>query len=491
MRTNSIPDIEFLERYAGRMALGSERGRGSNHFLRFKIVGHRLTIDQAKTIAWISEKFGRGYLEVTTRGSIQVHWIRDEDAPEIFSKMDEVGLATDMCGQAFPIARYGDVRNIVTCPVTGIQKGELIDTYPLVRRLSEYFSGNPNYLDLPRKFKIAITSCPIKCVRPEIHDLVLIAVEKEGRVGFTPLIGGRLGEPPYLAKPMNIFLEPGEVFEFVRSVVEVYRDHGPRDQKATARFAHMVDRVGVGGIKALLKEYLTHEFEEFHADVTRTQWGDHIGVNEQKQLGLYYIVIPLPAGMIHVTQFKKIIDLVEERGYELRTSPLQKLILVNVKEEELKEVEEFLSSMGFDLYSPPIRWTSLGCPADMCGKALEPPKEKVLEIEQHLERVFGEKLKRLRVSIAISGCPHSCAHHKISEIGLQSKVVRANGSVEPAYDVYIGVASSKLSRRFLTNVPSRDVKFVIERIVASYLESGLQDFREFGERLLRGDIGWS
>jgi len=117
-RNDMIPDIELLEKFPRKFALGSERGKGSDHFLRFKIIGCKLTIEQAKVIAEIAEKYGRGCLEITTRGNIQVHWIRDEDALKIFAKMDEVGLTMDMCGQAFPIPQYGDVRNMVTCPVT-------------------------------------------------------------------------------------------------------------------------------------------------------------------------------------------------------------------------------------------------------------------------------------------------------------------------------------------------------------------------------------
>lgn len=493
MRTEgkSIPDIDFLERFSGRFALGSEKGKGSEHFLRFKIVGCRLTIEQAKVVMEIAEKYGRGILEVTTRGNIQVHWIKDEDAPEIFAKMDEVGLTTDMCGQGFPIPRYGDVRNITTCPVTGLEKGELMDTYPIVKELSEFFSGKPEYLDLPRKFKIAVTACPINCIRPEINDLALIAIKYDGKVCFTPFIGGRLGGLSVLAKPMNVLVEPENVLDFAKTIVGIYRDYGPRKAKATARFAHMVQEWGVDKIRQKIEECLGKTFKGFDASSLKLNWGDHVGVNEQKQKGLYYIVLPLPAGKIDVGRFKKLITFAEKHGYELRTSPLQKLIVANVPKGELGEFKALLRQMNFDLSSPYLRWSSIACPGDMCGKAMESPKEKVQEIEQHLEKTLMRNLDDLRIRIAISGCPNSCSHHKIAEIGLQSTIVKTNRGIRPAYDLFIKGTSSKLSQKVLTGIPSEEVKYVVERIIKLYLKSGFKDFEGFGEKLIRGEIKWS
>lgn len=483
-------DIGSIDRFAGRYALGYERGEGSRHFLRIKVVGGELSLEQAKVVAELSENYGRGYLEVTTRHSIQLHWIRDEDAPEIFARMEEVGLNTDMCGQGYPQARYGDVRNIVTCPVSGVQRGEILDVQPIVRRAVEMFTGKPEYLDLPRKFKIAISACPLNCIRPEINDLGLIAVDSEYGLGFTAFIGGSIGislPSPMLAKPMNVYVAPEKALEFMKAMVEVYRDHGNRESKAKARFKWMVQELGVEGVRRLVEEKIGEKLKPFPAENLKLEWSDHIGCQPQKQEGFYFIVVPTPTGILDVKQFKKIIELVEMYGgSRIRVSPLQKLVLVDVPEDMLEKVRKELDMIGLGLDRPPVRWTTLGCPTNFCGKAIENVKSRVIEIEEHLEKVFGEKLENLNIRIAISGCPNSCAHHRIAEIGLQATTIRDAGMSKPAYDVYLGGKSSRISKLFLRRVPADRVKHVVEEIVGKYLEGGFSDFRSYVETLVQG-----
>lgn len=482
-------NVDDIERFAGRYALGYERGEGSSHFLRIKVVGAEITVEQAEVIAELSEKYGRGYLEVTTRHSIQLHWIKDEDALEIFAKLEEVDLNTDMCGQAYPEARYGDVRNIVTCPVSGVQRGELLNTLPIVREAVKFFTGKPEYLDLPRKFKIAVSACPLNCVRPEINDLGLIAVKSEYGLGFTAFIGGGIGRPPMLAKPMNIFIDVDEALAFMKSMVEVYRDNWKGKSKAKARFKWMVHEFGVEKIRRLVEDYMGKELKTFNTRLLSVPWGDHVGCQPQKQEGLYFIVIPTFAGVLYVKQFRKIIKLAERfGGGRIRVSPLQKLILINIPEDKLSTVKDELRSIGFNFKHPPIRWTTLACPTNFCGKALENVKKKAAEIEEHLEAVFGFNLEKLKLRLAISGCPNSCAHHMISEIGLQATVMRVNGKIKAAYHIYLGGSTSKISRLFLRNVPSEEVKYEIEKIVRKCLQGSFKNFRDFAEHLLMGEV---
>ncbi len=482
-------DIKAIDRFAGRYALGYEKGEGSNHFLRIKVVGGELTIEQARTIAELSEKYGHGYLEITTRHDIQLHWIKDEDAPIIFAKLEEVGLNTDMCGQAYPEARYGDVRNIVTCPVSGIQKGELFDTLPIVKEAVKFFTGKTEYLDLPRKFKIAISACPLNCVRPEINDLGLIAIKSNYGLGFTAFIGGGIGVPPVLAKPMNTYIGLDEVLDFIKAIVEVYRDYGNRKSKAKARFKWMVEEFGIEKIKKLIETKMYKQLKFFNAKNIELKWDDHIGYQSQKQDGFYFIVIPILAGILNVKQFKKILGLINKYdGNRIRVSPLQKLILVDIPEDKLPVIIKELKNIGFDFNHPSIRWTTIACPTNFCGKALENVKNRAIEIEEHLEKIFGMKLKDLKLRIAISGCPNSCAHHRIAEIGLQATAIRKNGAIKPAYDIYLRCESPGISQLFLKNVLAEDVKYEIEKLIKMYLEMNFSNFHEFAKKCLEGKI---
>ncbi|MEM2228278.1 MAG: nitrite/sulfite reductase [Candidatus Bathyarchaeia archaeon] len=483
-------ELDSLERFVGKYALGYEKGEGSNHFLRIKVVGGELTTTQAKAIAELSETYGKGYLEITTRHDIQLHWIKDEDAPEIFAKLEKLDLTTDMCGQAYPEARYGDVRNIVTCPVSGVQKGELIDTLPIVKETVKFFTGRKEYLDLPRKFKIAISGCPLNCIKPEINDLALIAVKIDDSIGFTVLIGGGIGPPPILAKPMNIYIAPEEALSFIKAIVEVYRDYGSRESKAKARFKWMVEVLGVEKIKTLIEEKLGKKLKSFDAKSLNLNWEEHIGCQPQKQDGLFFLVVPIPMGMLTSDKFLRIAQIADDYcGGKFRLSPLQKIVLVNIPEERLHEVEERLKQIGFFMNKPSLRWTAIACPGHFCGKALENPKIRALEAIEHLERVFNGKLKNDYVRICFSGCPNSCGHHAIADIGLQA-VKLENGDPIPAYNIYLG-GKAKVSKLFLKAVPADEVKLKLEDIIKAYLNSQdeFKSFRDFAESLLvRGKL---
>jgi sulfite reductase beta subunit-like hemoprotein len=449
------------------------------------VVGGELTTIQAKAIAELSETYGKGYLEITTRHDVQLHWIEDEDAPEIFAKLEKLGLTTDMCGQAYPEARYGDVRNIVSCPVSGVQKGELIDALPIVKEAVKFFTGKKEYLDLPRKFKIAISGCPLNCIKPEINDLALIAVKTENGIGFTALIGGGIGLPPILAKPLNVYITPEEVLSFLKAIVEVYRDYGSRESKPKARFKWMVEALGIEKIRMLIEERLGKKLEIFDAKSLKLNWEEHVGCQPQKQDGLFFLVVPIPLGMLNADKFLKIAQIADDycEG-KFRLSPLQKIVLINIPEEKLNEVKERLEQIGFSMNGFLLRWTTVACPGHFCGKALENPKIRALEAIKHLENVLNGKLENEYVRICFSGCPNSCGHHAIADIGLQAVKMESNNPM-PAYNIYLG-GKAKVSKLFLKAVPADKVKFKIEGILKAYLNSRdeFKSFRSFAESLL-------
>jgi len=224
--------------------------------------------------------YGKGWAEISDRQDIQLHWIRSEDALHIFSVMDELGFTTDMCGQSFSGARYGDARNIVFCPVSGVEKDEVLNGYPLMKKLSDLFIGNPDFLDMPRKFKFSISGCGSDCTRAEINDLALVAVRKQGEVGFTLLAGGSIGVSlpgPRLAKPLGVFVRPEEAFDVAVATIEIHRDYGNRESKAKARFKWLLDDWGFKKFLNVLEGKLGKTLESYDGPVFLKHSG-HEGV---------------------------------------------------------------------------------------------------------------------------------------------------------------------------------------------------------------------
>jgi sulfite reductase beta subunit-like hemoprotein len=476
--------IADLDRFVDRYSLGRDKGRGSRHFLRVKVLAGSLTSKQFHGIAQMADDYGRGYAEITDRQDIQLHWIQGKDAPEIFTRLEELGFTTDKCGQAFPGARYGDVRNIVVCPVAGVNKNELIDVRPLAKQMNEFFIGNKDFLDLPKKFKISITGCELACTKPEIQDLGLFAVERDGEVGFAALVGGSVGSTqpgPRLAKPLGVFIKPDEVFEVAKSLAEIHRDYSSRESKAKARFKWLVETWGVEKVREKLEEKLGRKLERYEFR-PRVSGGEHFAVQEQKQDG-YFINVPLIGGILSSELMRKVADITDKFGSgELRLTPHQNLILINIRKDKVDKALEQLERAGLPVKGAPLRWMVIGCAADFCGKSVEPhPKQMAKEIVNHLESRFGVALNDLKLRLYITGCPNDCGLRAIGDIGLLGMQVKKDGFKE-CYSLYLGGelgANASLSELVEKMLDPERVKTMLERLVAACIKEGFKDFREF------------
>ncbi len=477
-------ETDDLMRFMDRYSLGRDRGLGPHQFLRIKVPAGTLTSEQLRAIAQMSDDYGRGYTEITDRQDIQLHWIEGEHAPKAFARMEKLGFTTDKCGQAFPGARYGDVRNIVVCPVAGVDRDELIDVRPLAKKMNDFFIGNRDFLDMPKKFKISITGCDIRCTKPEVQDIGLFAVEHEGEVGFAALIGGGVGatQPgPRLAEPLGAFIKPSDVFDVTRAMAEIHRDHGNRESKAKARFKYLVANWGVQQVREKLEEKLGRKLEPLEVR-PRISGEEHSGIQEQKD-GNYFITIPLIGGILSSERMRRVSDIVDEFGSgEVRNTTFQNMILVNIPQDGLEDALKQLGDIDLPVRGPPLRWTAIGCAADFCGKAAEPyPKQMARGIVEHLERRFGTALDDLKLRLYVSGCSNDCCLRTTGDIGLMGIPVSASEARE-LYHIYLGGRlgeKAQLSKLVAKKVDPEHVRDVIERLVDYCLKEGFADFAEF------------
>ena len=468
--------IENVEKFANRYSLGSEKGEGSKHFLRIKIPNGILTTQQFRRIAQLAEKYGRGYAEATDRQDIELHWIEADDALSIFAQLEEIGFTTDRCGQGFPGARYGDVRNIMGCTVAGVHQSELIDASPLVKELDEFFTGNMDFADLPRKFKISISDCPLNCTAPEAYDLSFVTVKHpSGRTGFIVLVGGTLGAAPTIAQPLGVFVEPKDVINVTKAIVEIYRDKGSRQVKAKARFKWLVEEWGTDKLKKAVEEKIGKPLENFTLDPLPLNEGEHVGLNPQQQKGYFYVTIPILGGILSTEKMLEISEIAEKFGSgDLRISPYQNIIIINIPARHVATVMERLEKMGYPMGKSPLRWTTIACTGGLCGKAPESPKKRAMEMVDYLEERLGEKLKNLDLRLCISGCPNGCSRHMLADIGLQATQLTVDGKPTPCYNVYVARRldpNAKLGKLVRKAVKAEDVKHEVEKLIINYLKT--------------------
>jgi len=453
--------------------------------LRIKVPSGMLTPAQVRVIGELSEKFGRGYAELSTRQTVQLHYLKIRDLPEIFAALAGVGMTSKGgCGDA--------VRNTTGCPVAGLDPNELFDCRDELRDMVDFFVSHDDYLDLPRKHKITMATCADQCNAPEINCIAFVGAKQDGpdgeRLGYAVRVGGGLSSTPRIARDLGVFVERGKALEVARAILDVWRgDLKYRMSRAKARLKFLVDDYGVEGVRKAVEEKLGRKLEDLAAPVVPDARVDHIGVHPQKQDGLVYIGVPVFAGQVNSDQLGQIADLAESFGGDVRVTRQQNFVMTGVPQERLAEVAERLTAIGFDLDAHRLRGSSIGCTGQpLCNFAVAETKTKMKEIVERLETRFGREVEML--SVGVDGCPHACAHHWISDIGLQGTTGRGDGNSKlEAYEIYLrgGLGEdATIGRPILRRVPAGEAVDVVERLVGGWIEQRQdgETFQQFARR---------
>lgn len=445
--------------------------------LRVKLPGGQLTPAKLRTMGELSQKYGRGYGEVTTRQNIQLHWIELAKLPEVLSTLDAAGLTTvGACGD--------NVRSITGCPVAGIDGAELFEVQPLLDEATDFFIRNREYSDLPRKHKITISACPHQCNAPEIHCIALLGVVREGRPGFAIKVGGGLSTWPRLADDLGVWIPAEEAIPTLQAILDVWRtDLKYRMSRAKARLKFMVNDLGPAALRARVEERLGRRLEDGVAPPAPEEEKDHTGIHPQTQDGLFYAGFPVYLGLMNGETMVRLADIVESYGGGVRLTRRQNFIVTDIPAARLDEIVGAVEALGFPREGMGLRGASIACTGDpFCNYTVAETKTRLQQIVSHLETTFGQAAAGLRINL--DGCPHSCAHHWIGDIGLQGTTLRERGPAGEriqGYDLFLrgGLGrDAAIGRPVLKRVPGTEVHFVVERLFRAYLE-GRQD----GERI--------
>jgi sulfite reductase beta subunit-like hemoprotein len=453
--------------------------------LRAKIAGGVLRPAQLRAIADLCEKYGKGYGELTTRQNIQLHHLELKHLPDVFSTMESVGLSTaGGCGDT--------VRNITSCPVSGIAADELFDASETLREAATFFYGNREYSDLPRKHKITVACCPNQCNLPEMHCIALVGMRHEGREGYGVRIGGGLSTAPRIAKDLEVFVPREESLELLRAILDLWKeDPRYRLSRVKARFKFMVDEYGPERIRALVEEKLGRALPRVAAPVS-TGYTDHLGVHPQRQEGLSYVGFPVSFGWMNGAQMRAVADLLEEFGGEMRITRQQNFILSGVPDARVDEVVGRVGELGFPVDVNRLRGSSIGCTGEpYCNYAVTETKHRLKSLVEHLEAVFGEQTEGLRLQL--DGCPHSCGQHWLGDIGIQGTTARertSDGAKQQAYDIYLrgGIgARATVGTPLIRRVPTETLHVHVENLYRAYLAERTNghsntDFKDFCDR---------
>ena len=449
--------------------------------MRVKIPSGILSPEGLRTIGEISEQFGRGQGELTTRQNIQLHYITLDKFPEIHERLKAAGLTT--------LGGCGDVvRNITGCPVAGADRDELFDVTSLINEAAGFFYGNREYSDLPRKHKISIAACRYQCNAPEINCVALVGTIHDGHEGFAVRVGGGQSSTPRLSRHLGVFITREQAVPVLRAILDTWRlTTEYRISRVKARLKFMIDDYGVEAFRGLVEGQLGYQLDTLADLPLPDAESDHMGVHEQKDSSRLYVGFPVRLGLMNGVQMREVAAVAASIGGDIRLTRRQNFIIAGIPRERLDETLERVAAIGFPLDVNGLYAASIGCIGDPhCNYAVTPTKEKLATIIDRLVADFGDQVADLKVNL--DGCPHACAQHWTGDIGLQGTTGRGpKGEPLEAFDVILrgGLGrDAAIGKPLLRRVPSLQVEDTVARLFAGYLE-GRQPGESFAQFCVR------
>ncbi|OIV35481.1 sulfite reductase, partial [Mangrovactinospora gilvigrisea] len=448
------------------------------HFMmRVRVDGGALTVAQLRAVGEVSEAYARGTADLTDRQNIQLHWVNIEDVPAIWERLESVGLSTtEACGDV--------PRVIIGSPVAGIAADEIIDGSWAVDEIHRRYIGSPEFSNLPRKFKTAVSGSPVQDVVHEINDVAFVGVEHpEHGPGFDVWVGGGLSTNPKLAVRLGAWVPLAEVPEVWAGVTGIFRDYGYRRLRHRARLKFLVADWGVEKFRQVLEdEYLERKLVDGPAPAEPNRaWRDHVGIHEQAD-GRFYVGFAPRVGRVDGALLSKVADLAEEHGSDrLRTTVEQKMIILDIPADRVDSLVEGLEALDLRVKPSPFRRGTLACTGiEFCKLAIVETKARGAALIDDLERRLPEFDEP--ISIHLNGCPNACARIQTADIGLKGQlVIDDNGEQVEGYQVHLGGSlgfDAGFGRKVRgLKVTSDQLPDYIERVVRRFAEQ-----RTEGER---------
>ncbi|MDQ3437777.1 MAG: ferredoxin--nitrite reductase [Actinomycetota bacterium] len=424
---------------------------GDAFMMRIKVPGGVLTPEQTRVVGKIAADFARGpipnphfgnnFLDLTTRQDVQMHWIKMENVPEIWRRLEEVGITTvQACGDS--------ARNVLCCPVSGLGHDEVIDAFPVAQAISAYFTGNREYANLPRKFKMSVTGCLEDCAQAEINDVGMLPARLEdGTLGFNLRVGGGLSDGPRMASDVDVFVRPEDAVEITRGIAQVFGELGNRENRWTARMRYLVQELGPEEFREELAKRVSVGLTPAGEDLTKRYRGDHVGVHPQRMGGSqtrpYYVGLNVPVGRMSGEQFEEAGRLAGEYGDGVRLATDQNLIVTGVPEDRL---DELLAEPLLARYSPNPGAFERGVVActgsEFCRFGIVETKVRALEWAREMDERVGD-LGQGAVRMHFSGCSASCAQPQIGDIGFRGETAKTRDAIVEGVDIGLGGSLGK------------------------------------------------
>jgi sulfite reductase (ferredoxin) len=475
----------------GRTAILEPEDLEDEYFMmRIRIDGGALRADQLAVIGEVSTRYGRDLADITDRQNVQLHWIRIEDVPAIWAKLEAVGLSTtEACGDT--------PRVMLGCPLEGVAEDSVLDAGPALLSVVDAYLGDPAYSNLPRKFKTSISGCARHCTNHEINDVAFVGVlGPDGTPGFDLWVGGGLSTNPMFAQRLGVFVEPDEVAEVWAGVTGVFRDYGFRRSRNHARLKFLVADWGVARFREVLeKEYLGRALPDGLEPESSPAHRDHVGIEAQRD-GMFSIGATTKAGRTSGRALSELAELARSagtRGGRVRLTAQQGLVVLDVPPDRIDATVDRLEELSLAVRPSAFHRGTIACTGiEFCKLAIVETKARAEVIRAELERRLPHF--DTPITINVNGCPNACARFQVADIGFKGIVTRgADGADQEAFQVHLGGqlgSEAAFGRKFRgLKVTAEEAPEYAERVLRGYLDRRA-DGETFAAYVSRADESW-
>lgn len=470
---NGHVDVDRFTALRLQLGVYGQRQEGVN-MLRVKAPGGRITPPQLEALADVAEKYSqKGHANITTRQSVQIHYIPLAQTPDAMRRMAQAGLTTrEACSNT--------IRNITACPLAGVCPREHVDVGTHLDGATLHFLRNPLTQQMPRKFKISFSGCEADCAQSMLHDAGVVAVNKDGRHGFMVKAGGGLGHKPHEAIVVEEFIPESNLLFALEALLSLHNKYSDRTKRAKSRIKFLVERFGAEGFREKYREEFARTRDALvsqpypkgawrkASDIPAPGQSMPRKLFAQHQQGLFVLPVSVPLGELSAAQLRGIAQVLREHGLdEAHTTQDQNLAIMNVAQDKLDALRAGLARLG--LHEPVTGDNVAACPgASTCrlgitSSTLVAPK---LSGGAH------------DLSIRISGCQNGCAQPETGDIGIYGEGRRMHGKLVPHYQTYFG--GSGMSGGGLgvkgPSVPAARVESALVRVQQAYADSGESGF---------------